>query len=235
MTNFLNRIALATLASAGLFALPTLTITNVADSSFVTIADGGIGDGDGLANGQIVYSNSAAFGNLWNISVTSGLTKPQIGSATLPAMNLNSTIVKKSASAGSLLFNFIESGFTGNPYAGSLTGQISSIKSAGSLNVSSTLNSVAYNNLAPINYTKNSSSAMFNTTGPAVSPIGPYTLGLSYQINVNAGVNSGDTNRQANANASLSSVPEPGFYGTVAIGLSGLFVVVNRRRSKTAA
>jgi len=86
-------------------ATPTLTLDDGVGNS-VTITDD---DFDGV----VVYSG--AIGS-FIVNVTTGITKPLIGSADLPRMDLNS--INVSGGNGSLTIEFFEDGFSGDKIAG---------------------------------------------------------------------------------------------------------------------
>ena len=75
----------------------------------IQVFDNGSGDSN-TAEGAITYNS--AIGN-WTINVTTGLTKPILGSSTYPYLDLNSVNVSSNA-AGKMLIAFYDDGFTGN-------------------------------------------------------------------------------------------------------------------------
>ncbi len=91
-------------------ATPTLFLTDGTNS--VTIVDQGAGDSNPIA-GAITYIGIGSFG-VWDLNVSTGVTKPFLGSSTDPYMELNSVDV--SHSDGTLLIAFFDDGFdfTGN-------------------------------------------------------------------------------------------------------------------------
>lgn len=104
--------------AAGPFAqaIPTIRISDGVNPA-VTVTDNGVGDT--TANlGQVNYANSSFFG--WNVLVSSGVTKPIIGSATSPALDLSWQVVRGAGSQGTLTIYFSENGFSLTP-AGNFT------------------------------------------------------------------------------------------------------------------
>jgi hypothetical protein len=87
-------------------AVPTLTLTSGAFS--FTITDEGIGD---LTTGAGAMTFSGAVGD-FIVNVSTGITKPVLGSASMPWMDLNS--VNVSSKAATLEIWFDDSGFTYN-------------------------------------------------------------------------------------------------------------------------
>ena len=101
---------LATVAlSPSARALPQLQFSD--GFSTVTVSDQGAGDLD-ANTGAIVYSGSIG---TFTINVTTGITKPVLGSASQPMLDLNSIVVT-GAAAGSLTIKFSDTDFiTGGP------------------------------------------------------------------------------------------------------------------------
>lgn len=98
-------LVVAAMISAGsAYAVPTLTLFD--GTTTITILDNGSGDTNPLLG---VVSWSGAIG-VWDINIDSGFTKPAIGSATHPHMDLNFSA--HSTAAGMLTLSFSDSGFT---------------------------------------------------------------------------------------------------------------------------
>jgi hypothetical protein len=106
MKNILKTIlAVAAMISAGsAYAVGTLTLFD--GTNTITIVDQSGGDTNPLPG---VVSWSGAIG-VWNINIDSGFTKPAIGSATHPQMDLNFSA--HSTTGGMLALIFSDSGFT---------------------------------------------------------------------------------------------------------------------------
>lgn len=111
----------AVAATSSAFAVPTLTISDGLGGTSVTILDGGALDQDAILhpgnNGVVVYANSA-FDNLWRVVISTGETKPALGSATSPMFDLNvqATSLGGSVPANNLVISFSDNGF--GPTAG---------------------------------------------------------------------------------------------------------------------
>jgi len=98
--------------ASGAHADAVLTLTSGLD--VVSVADGSLLDGNLLA-GAVTYIG--AVGPNWIVNVSTGLTKPLMGSAALPEMDLNS--VDLSLGAGTLTIEWTDDGFgpqTGTTY-----------------------------------------------------------------------------------------------------------------------
>lgn len=92
-------------ASAPANAVPMLRLTG--DATTVTITDGGAGDINGLA-GAVTFVGAI---DSFITSVSTGITKPILGTATSPEMDLNDVSVS-SAAGGNLKIEFTETDFT---------------------------------------------------------------------------------------------------------------------------
>src|SRR3954471_15210385 len=97
-------------------ALPTLYLSDGVNS--VTVVDGGVGDSSPLA-GVVTFNGS--IGLNWTLNVTTGVSKPMLGSAKQPWMDLNS-VNATSKGAGSLTIMLSDNGF--GPASGKLTSKI---------------------------------------------------------------------------------------------------------------
>lgn len=74
-----------------------------------TVTDGGIGDGQ-ASDGAVTFSG--AVGSFWTINVDTGISKPNIGSAAKPSMDL-AFVDTALAGAPTLGIAFFDNGFTG--------------------------------------------------------------------------------------------------------------------------
>lgn len=103
-------------------AVATLTL-DAGGTNVVTIVDGGAGDINATV-GAVTFSGALG---VWTVNVSTGITKPVIGSSTSPQMDLNSVDV--STGAGTLIITFSESGF--NTPAGQLFAEIGGTQNGG--------------------------------------------------------------------------------------------------------
>ena len=85
-------------------------------SPMFSVADGSAQDSNNLP-GVVTFIGSIG---TWTINVTTGVSKPQIGDAANPQLDLNSVNVTTEA-AGHLRFAVVDSGFTG-PISGGVAG-----------------------------------------------------------------------------------------------------------------
>jgi len=103
-------------------ANPTLTIYDGVNP-LLTISDGLAGDLASAPGGVLSATNLGT----WNLLITSGATKPLLGTAGNPLADLS--IQAGSTGAGTLTFTFSDNGF--GPMAGTLNATISGFASAG--------------------------------------------------------------------------------------------------------
>ena len=181
-------------------ATAVLNLDDLAGNS-VTISDA---DADG------VITFNGALG-VWNINVTTGLTKPAVGSSIFPDMDLNS--VDHSLRGGNLKITFTDDGFT---YGGPLSLAVGGT-TAGTVSFDTQVNGTTVGTLGPF-----SGLAFSGVSFTSVSLAASDTLSLVANIHHDgAGTTSFDNE--------VSKVPEPGMlllFGSGLVGL-GLF----RRRN----
>jgi hypothetical protein len=121
MKSFAKILAVAT-GVVGLvgnaIALPTLYLSDGTVGGTVTIVDGGPLDSSPDA-GVVTYNGSV--GANWTLNVTTGMSKPLLGSARQPWMDLNS-VNATSKGAGTMTIKFSDNGF--GPVNGKLVSKI---------------------------------------------------------------------------------------------------------------
>ena len=111
----LTAIVVASGLALSAHATPTLTLSD--GTTTIVVTDNGAGDLDPTL-GSVVFNG--AVGSNFNVNTSAGLTKPVDGSASAPAIDLNS--LNHALGAGTLTITFSETGFTAFP--GILTGDI---------------------------------------------------------------------------------------------------------------
>lgn len=224
MRSFIKSFSLTAalaLASVSAFAVPTLVISDGINTP-LAFTDGGLGDLSANGDGEIQIFNQT-IGN-WTVSLSGAITNQFPSTATEPFLTLNSTVKLDSpANTGSLTILFYEQGFMADPFQGLLTGGVSSSSLAGTGEISAEVNNATYAGGSALPFGADS----LNILGPGQTPLSNYTLGLRTVVNVTGVTNSA---RLLTISANLAAVPEPGFYGALAVGLSGLFAMAARRR-----
>lgn len=226
--------AVAAIASLPALAVPTATLrvsTNGTDwltgGTGFTVTDNGAGDIDGTAGTVSLINNVSLAG--WRISFDSGTTKNELGTATLPKLLTSATITRTDNSAGTLFFEFFDTGFLASDLSAStLSATVNGLLGSGSGEFAAKINDNPFLITAPVLAFNGASTASTNVNGSTIVPLTPYKLTLATKLTV-AGLST------VSLNSSFTGVPEPGFYGVLAIGLSGLAVIITRRRATEQA
>ena len=171
----------------------------------VTVTDGSSLDSN-TAVGAITYIGTV--GSTWFINVSTGVTKPLVGSATKPDLDLNS--VNMSNGAGTLNIRFFDDGF--GPYSGSLFDEVGGT-AAGTASYLAKLDGTTIASLGPFGpgaFSGSISSGALNfSTG---------TLELDATI-----THTGTGSQISSFDNNLHSVPEPGMllmFGSSLVGLA---------------
>ncbi len=206
---------------------PVGAILSISDgvNPVITINDNLPGDLN-LATGELTLSTNVG---VWNLSISTGVSKPALGSSTNPVMDL--VIQASSTGAGSLTYTFSDGGFFHGPgmLNSAVSGQV----------ISGAPTTIDYSVFGDSNNLVGALTSPLSTTGtiplPALtSNSGSLAFGsffsLSQVVQVNA---SAATSVSIDASLNVSSVPEP---SSVALTLMGFaFVtghIVRRRRSQ---
>lgn len=100
-------IALSFAATSITQAVPQLRISDGVNPA-VTVTDNGAGDTSALA-GHVNYGNASFFG--WNILVSSGVTKPIVGSSISPQLDLNWQVSRGAGASATLSISFSDNDF----------------------------------------------------------------------------------------------------------------------------
>jgi len=213
-TGFVAGVVFVLLTSGTLFAGETLTLQN--GSSVVT---GTIGPGP-------VFQDSfdGVVGH-WDLTSASGLSFVTGSTETL---DLTVQAMASFTNPGNLIVTYTETGLTGPPPLDPV------VVSVGGTNSGTTTTYVTKVNSETIDsesYAATHFSGGATTSVPVVSPV-PYSLSVVETITGNTkGASLVSGNYQLGV---TSTTPEPGFYGLAGLGLAGLGIAINRRKSKSA-
>lgn len=200
-------------------AAQMLTLTS--GSTSVTIQDNQAGDLNPLA-GAITFMGSVGAFNRLNIST--GVSKPILGSAANPWMDLNSLNISSNG-GGTLVIDHFDDGFTGlTNFSMGIGGSAGVGAGGGNLTYSAYFNQGAGNVLID---TLGPFSGVFAGTGGG----GPTTL-APYSLTQRVTIFHGPSTVASSFNASL--IPEPATLALFGLGLIGVGVATNRRRLNRA-
>jgi hypothetical protein len=180
----------------------------------VLVLDNGVGDSD-PTSGKIVLVNLGL--GIWNSNIDIAYTKPFLGSAQAPVMDLQ--FGNSSTAAGTLWIWFVDSGFD---YTGGLNSDVAVTlggNTTGTVDFWKVINYDEFIN----NLHFSGNGAFSGTTGSNVSLDPTDSLGILMQLTHNgAGITTGND---------YNSVPEPGTLLLLGTGIVSLAFFARRRRN----
>ena len=216
-------VALGLAAASVSQAIPTIRIS---DGFTTLIIQDNIGaDGSPIA-GFVQYTAPAGTFAGWSVVLSAGTTKPVIGSATSPELDLNWAITRQGPTAGQLTVQFSENGFN-------LAGPSSFVISSGGILGTAANTALVRTYYAGNNTELNTTSLLtthafigpgaFAANDPGAAPADP-TVAFTVQLDLTHGagqISSGDVHLYLN-------VPEGGsmatFFGTALLALGALAI-----------
>jgi hypothetical protein len=223
LKNFVVSLAIVGIAgiARGIPAGPILSISDGVDPT-ISIFDNFTGDLN-PATGELTLSTNVG---VWSLSISTGVSKPNLGSSTNPVMDL--VIQASSTGAGSLTYTFSDIGFSHGP--GTLNSAVS-----GQV-ISGAPTTIGYNVYGDPSNLVGTLTTLLTTTGTIPLPVVTNTSGalafastfsLSEVVKLTASGASA-----VSVDASLNVVPEPSSAALTFLGLA-VFVVglAHRRRS----
>ncbi|HLX70995.1 MAG TPA: PEP-CTERM sorting domain-containing protein [Verrucomicrobiae bacterium] len=189
----------------------------------ISVTDNGPGDSASSIGAIVVETNVG----VWALTINTGVTKPLVGSATSPVMDIN--LQAFSTGAGSLTLTFSDNGF--GPASGIInataTGNtVMGPTATASMSVWGDQGNVVGAQTVPIaSMPPTPLSFLYQTTS------GPMNLNAPFSLTEVATINaSGATLVNLDASFNMTSVPEPGMAALGALGLGG-WILARRRRA----
>jgi hypothetical protein len=217
----LGIVGVAHVACGGIIIAPTLTISDGVDPE-IAILDNGLGDLNGTIGALTLSTNMG----VWNLSISTGVTAPALGSFTNPVMDL--VIQASSTGAGSLTYTFSEIGFShsnGNVNA-AMSGHV----------ISGAPTTVNYSVYGDASDALDGLTTQLTSTGTIPLPVLISNSGtlpssslysLSQVVQLTA---SGASAVSVDASLNVTPIPEPSSAGLTFLGLAFLVVGLARRR-----
>jgi hypothetical protein len=199
-------------------AAATLSLYDGANP-LISLVDNGSGDLNGSVGQMLVITNVG----VWNLTITSAVTKPALGSATNPVMDI--AIQAISTASGSLTYTFSDNGF--GPATGTLNATVSGHV------ISGTAATVGYDVWGDSANVLGAETVHLAGTGTSPMPVvasnsGPLTLPTPFSLTQVVELNASGAS-DISIDASFNVVPEPSTIGLVVVGLLGMLGIRRRK------
>lgn len=214
-------LAFALGAVAQAHAIPQLRLTTSTGAT-VTVVDEGLGDSGAGVAGLVIYNG--ALGD-WNINVTTGVSRPALGSELLPILDLASFNMTSGA-AGSITLELTDTGFAPQPTGAHVGAEIGGTTS-GSVRFQTFFDAgnAAFGQGTLLTDATYSSSPFAGTGWNDITALNPYSLTLLVKLTHDSGF------WQMSSFDATVKVPEPSTLLLLGIGIFGLGLLLRRRGS----
>jgi PEP-CTERM motif len=221
LKNFVVSLAIVGIAGIahGIPVGPILSISDGVDP-VITINDNLAGDLNPTV-GELTLSTNVG---VWSLSISTGVSKPNLGSSTNPVMDL--VIQASSTGAGSLTYTFSDLSFSHGP--GTLNSTVSGQVIYG------LPTTVDYSVYGDSNNVAGALTTLLTTTGTNSLPVvasasGPLTFASSFSLSQVVQLTASGASA-VSVDASLNVIPEPSSAALAFLGLGLLIVGLAHRR-----
>lgn len=222
----LARISLVTALAVGVTAvanaIPVLRLTTSGGAT-ATIRDGEAGDVNGAA-GAVTFVN--LLDPQWFVNVTTGLSKPLLGSPSTPELDLNSVNVSSLPGAGWLDIELTDTGFTPTTGANFLAAIGGTTGGSVSFTTYFDSSNAEFGKTTELTSIGGPGPAFSGTATSLLTSVTSYSLTLLVRI-----THTGAPIAQASSFDAVLKVPEPGTLLLLGMGMLAFGTVARRARA----